>query len=85
MNKRRGAQTRKYEPRNHYSSSKARPDIAIHGASDCGIEHDNLLAHPWCPEVIFAAGMNNGAVKIKREDKKTEKYKADTQNWKLLI
>ena len=65
------------EPRNLYSSSQARPDIAIHGASDFNVELDISLAHPWCPDIISAAGLNNGVAALKRENKKIKKYNGE--------
>ena len=65
------------EPRNLYSSSQARPDIAIYGASNFNVELDISLAHPWCPDIISAAGLNNGAAALKRENKKIKKYNGE--------
>ena len=69
------ALTHAIEPRYCYSSSQARPDIAIYNATDFNVELDISLAHPWCPDVLPAAALNQGSTTAKREEKKIEKYR----------
>ena len=65
------------EPRNCYSSSQARSDIAVYNATDFNAELDISLAHPWCADVISAAALNQGAAASKREERKIERYRKE--------
>ena len=61
------ALTHAIEPRDCCSSSQARPDIAIYNATDFNVERDISLAHPWCPDVLPVAALNQGSAAAKRE------------------
>ena len=62
------------EPRDCYSSSQSRPDIAVHNATNFNVELDVSLAHPWSSEVISHAATTDGSAASKRKEKKIEKY-----------
>ena len=51
---------RTIEPRDCYSSSQSRPDIAVHKATDFNVELDISLAHAWSSEIILNAATMGG-------------------------
>ena len=66
------------EPRDCYSSSQSRPDIAVYNATDFNVELDISLAHPWSTDIISVAATTDGSAASKREGKKREKYSRET-------
>ena len=73
------------EPRDCYSSSQSRPDIAVHNATDFNVELDVSLAHPWSSEVISHATTTDGSAASKREEKKIEKYNKERHTGEVLL
>ena len=63
-----------FKPRDCYSSSQSRSDIAVHNATDFNAELDISLAHPWSLEAISLAATPNKSAGSKREETKIEKY-----------
>ena len=65
----------KKEPRDRYSDSNNRPDIAVFDVgSGANVELDIALSHPWAKDILSQAADKDGAAAMRREDRKRAKY-----------
>ncbi|XP_062503560.1 uncharacterized protein LOC134180430 [Corticium candelabrum] len=65
----------KQEPRDRYSNSNNRPDIAVFNVrSGANVELNVALSHPWASSILNQAAEKDQAAAARREERKTIKY-----------